>query len=125
MFATTIFLNSTHECFGDRYVFQCTVTGPGILLWVIESINTFDTNDIVFDVANKPGVVTDNYPEVFNVTLISAVRSPDHPLLGNLTSEITVLVTSNTLGKRVYCSDGRHREEGSPSITIFGCKLIL
>ena len=71
---------------------------------------------------DSPGIRSDPYSEVFNVTLISAVQSPDHPLLGNLTSEITVLVTSNTLGKRVYCSDGRHREEGSSSITIFGCK---
>ena len=103
-------------------MFRCTVTGPGVLLWVVESINTFDTNNILFLVADEPGVVSDPYPEVVNVTLISVVQSPDHPLLGDLTSEITVLITSNTLGKRVYCSDGQHREEGSSSIAIFGCK---
>ena len=100
-------------------MFRCTVIGPGVLLWVVESINTFD---ILFLVADKPGVEPDPYAEVVNVTLISVVQSPDHPLLGDLTSEITVIVTSNTLGKQVYCSDGQHREEGSPSITIFGCK---
>ena len=74
-------------------MFRCTVTGPEVLLWVV------DTNDILFLVADEPGVVPDNYSEVFNVTLISVVQSPDHPLLGDLKSEITVLVTSNTLGK--------------------------
>ena len=103
-------------------MFRCTVTGPGVLLWVVESINTFDMSGIIFSVADRPGVVPDPYPEVINVTLISTVQSPDHALLGDLTSEITVLVTSNTLGKRVYCSDGQHREEGSPFIAIFGCK---
>ena len=82
----------------------------------------FKTNDILFNVAGEPGGVPDNYPEVFNVTLISVARISDQELLGNLTSEITVLVTSNTLGKRVYCSDGQTREEELPSIIIFGCK---
>ena len=72
-FATTIFLKSTHEgnplCFGDREVFQCTVTGPGVLLWVIESLKTFATDGIIFSVADEPGVVPDNYPEVFRSLL--------------------------------------------------------
>ena len=72
--------------------------------------------------ADEPGVVPDNYPEVFNVTLISVARISDQELLGNLTSEITIPVTSNTLGKQVYCSDGQHRKEELPSIAIFGCK---
>ena len=119
-------MKSTHEgnplCFGDREVFQCTVTGPGVLLWVIESLKTFAADGIIFNVADEPGVVPDNYPEVFKATLISVARISNNQLLGNLTSQIIVLVTPNTLGKRVYCSDGQHKEEESPSIAICRCK---
>ena len=64
------------------------------------------------------------YPEVFNVTLVSAAQDPDYSFLGNLTSEITILVTTNTLEKQVYCGDERYNEEESPSIGIFGCKKL-
>ena len=110
-------------CFGDRVVFRCTVTGPGVLKWAIESINTLATTPIKMNVAlNGTDVQPSPYPEVSNVTLVTAVQDPDYPFLGNLTSEITILVTTNTLGKQVYCGDGRQSEEGSPSVTIFGCK---
>ena len=42
--------------------------------------------------------------------------------LGNLTSEMTVAVTSNTLGKRVFCGDGTFNERLSIVIEE-KCKL--
>ena len=104
-------------------MFRCAVTGSGVLTWAVESINTLTTNPIILNVAfNEADIQPDPYPEVSNVTLVSAAQDPDYPFLGNLTSEITILVTTNTLGKQVYCGDGRQGEEGSPSIAIFGCK---
>ena len=69
---------------------------------------------------DEPGsvLVADTYPEAINVTLVSAVQNPVHSILGNLTSEMTVTVTNNTLGKRVYCSDGRLTLTESPYIVI-------
>ena len=127
MFATTIQLNSSREgsavYLGDTVVFTCTVTGPGILQWAVQSINRLGDNSITFSVIDTPGVVRpDPYPEVLNVTLVSASQSTDHPLLGNLTSQITVPVTPNTVGKLVYCSDGRHSEDEAESIAIMACK---
>ena len=57
----------------------------------------------------------DPFPEVFNVTLVNSVQNSTHPGRGNLTSEITILVTSTTPGKHVYCSDGNTL---APSIEI-------
>ena len=64
---------------------------------------------------HEPGTVPDPFPEVFNVTLVNSVQNSTHPGRGNLTSEITILVTSTTLGKHVYCSDGNTL---APSIEI-------
>ena len=119
----TIHLNSSHEgtgvCIGDRVVFRCTVIGPPLLQWVVESINTFNTKPIQFNVVtDMPGTIPDPFPEVTNVTLISVVQDTENPFQGALISEITVLVTSNTLGKHVYCSDGQLGEQETPSILI-------
>ena len=39
-------------------------------------------------------LVPDPFPELVNVTLISADQSPLYPELGNVSSQITVLVTA-------------------------------
>ena len=68
-------------------------------------------------------LVPDPFPEVVNV---SADQSPLHPELGNVSSQITVLVTSNTLDKHVYCGNGRLREDEAPSIVIMRrCKTFI
>ena len=120
--SATIHLNSSHEgtgvCIGDRVVFRCTVIGPPLLQWAVESINTFNTKPIQFNVVtDMPGTIPDPFPEVTNVTLISVVRS-ENSSQSCLISEITVLVTSNTLGKHVYCSHGQLGEQETPSILI-------
>ena len=105
-------------CIGDRVVFRCTVIGPPLLQWVIESINT---KPIQFNVVtDMPGTIPDPFPEVTNVTLISVVQDTENSFRGALISEITVLVTSTTvtLGKHVYCSHGQLGEQEPPSILI-------
>ena len=119
--ASTVSLTSNQAesgvCIEDRVVFTCAVTGPGKLEWGVESLFSLGTLDFnVFQ--DSPGIVPDPFPEVVNVTLVSTVQDSIHPVLGNLTSEITVLVTNTTLEKRVYCSDGILVEDESPSIVI-------
>ena len=118
-----IHLKSSHEgtgvCIGNEVVFRCTVIGPALLQWVVESINTLFTNPIEFNVVTDvPGTIPDPFPEVTNVTLISVVQDTENPFQGALISEITVLVTSNTFGKHVYCSHGQLGEQESLSILI-------
>ena len=94
----------------------------------MQSLNTLNSTTIVFRIhEDEPGsvLVPDPFPEVVNVTLISADQSPLHPDLGNVSSQITVLVTNNTLDKHVYCGNGRLREDEAPSIVIMRrCKTL-
>ena len=109
------------SCIGDRIVFTCIVTGSGTLLWAVESLFSLtDQSRISFDVSNDESgaLVSCPFPDICNATLESAVQDPIHPLLGNLTSEITILVTTLTLGKYVYCSNGSTFESNSPSLII-------
>ena len=72
-------------CLGDIIVFTCTVTGAGILEWTLDStsvafISTQGLNHLEY----LPDVV---------VSLINVERDTMNPLLGNLTSELTVVVS--------------------------------
>ena len=120
--------DDTGVCIGERVIFTCTVTGIGIVEWAVESLNTFREDIIIFRIhEDEPGsvLVPDPFPEVVNVTLISADQSPLHPDLGNVSSQITVLVTNNTLDKHVYCGNGRFREDEAPSIVIMRRRKTL
>ena len=97
------------------------VTGAGTLLWAVESL--FSLGDIDLNVVDHtPGniVVPNQLSELINVTLISVEQNSEHLNLGNLSSELTILVTYTTIGKHVYCSDTSHRLNESPSIIIKG-----
>ncbi|CAI8043552.1 hypothetical protein GBAR_LOCUS24156 [Geodia barretti] len=45
-------------------------------------------------------------PGVANITLVNVDKDPTHPLLGNLTSDLTVVVSNNTIEKYVNCNNG-------------------
>ena len=123
--------SSQHDnggCIGERVIFTCSVTGIGRVEWAVESLNTLSENIIVFRIyEDEPGSVLDPdpFPEVVNVTLISADQDPEHNDLGNVSSQITVIVTSNTLGKHVYCGNGRFGEDEAPAIVIMRRRKTL
>ena len=95
------------------------MTGPGTLLWAMESL--FSLSDkIGFTVFDEPGTVLalDQFPQVVNVTLVSKSQNSEHISLGNLTSTTTVTVSTETIRKRVFCSDGLTPQEESPYTVI-------
>ena len=124
----TINLYSTPEpatgvCIGDKIVFTCKVLRTGILQWAVDSINTNPYDPIQFHVAQDAlGIKDEPFPDIFNATLLRAEQNSTYDVLGNLTSEITVIVTSTLLGKHVYCSNGSH-SEGASIIIEEKCKL--
>ena len=104
------------------------MTGFGIVQWAVESLNILSENNIIFRIhEDEPGsvLVPDPFPEVVNVTLISADQSPLHSELGNVSSQITVLVTNSTLDKHVYCGNLRLNEDEAPSIVIMRRRKTL
>ena len=118
-------MSSSHEgraaCIGDRVRYTCTVTRSGVLQWAMESINVISTNPIQFNVFDDmPGVRQSPYTDVVNITLVSTEQNPQYPILGNLTSEITIVFTITTAGKKVYCSNGQRTEDESPFVVISG-----
>ena len=89
----------------------------------MDSINTNPYDPIQFHVAQDTlGIKDEPFPDIFNATLLRAEQNSMYPALGNLTSEITVIVTSTLLGKRVYCNNGI-LSEGISSIIEEKCKL--
>ena len=82
------------------------MTGSGVLEWKLDTLTVRD-----FTILDEPGSEPGALPDVANVTLINVERDPANTLIGNLTSELTVVVSSNTIEKYVTCSNGRSREE--------------
>ena len=93
------------------------MTGPGTLLWAVESLFSLSDN-IGFTVFDEPGtvLVVDQFPQVVNVTLVSKSQNSERMSLGNLTSTLTVTVSIETI--RVFCSDGMTPQEESPYTVI-------
>ena len=93
--------------------------GPGALLWAVDSLFSL-SDDIGFTVVDEPGtvLVLDQFPQVVNVTLVSKSQNSERMSLGNLTSTLTVTVSTETIRKRVFCSDGMIPQEESPYTVI-------
>ena len=87
----------------------------------MESINDITADPIQFFVDDPLGVRNVLFQDIHNVTLVSTVQDPTRMQLGNLTSEMTVAVTSNTLGKHVFCSNGT--DEGLSIVIKEKCKF--
>ena len=97
-------------CIGDSIQFTCTVLSSGALQWAVESINNITVDPIRLFIDDPLGVKNVSFLDIHNVTLVSAVQDSTQMQLGNLTSEMTVAVTSNTLEKHVFCGDGTPNE---------------
>ena len=100
--------NGEGTCLGDVLVFRCTVTGFGILEWYLGTVSVrfFTALD---EPESEPG--PGSLPDVANITLVNVDKDPINPVLGNLTSDLAVVVSNNTIEKYVSCSNGRESQE--------------
>ena len=111
-FTVSINLSSTQNgegaCFGDVLIFRCTLTGSGTLVWYLGTVRVrlFTALD---EPGSEPGLGL--LPDVANVTLVNVDKDPINPVLGNLTSDLTVVVSNNTIEKYVNCSNGRKNQQ--------------
>ena len=118
----TVNLNSLQNegpfCPGDEVSFICHVDSGSVLQWAVEGVNSLEKDPLRFSVADPNPVVIENpYPSILNATLTATIIS-FNPFLLRLTSTLTVLVTTTSAGKRVYCSDEDLTTQTAPSITI-------
>ena len=106
-FTVSINLSSTQNgegaCLGDVLIFRCSVTRFGLLEWYLDTVRVRR-----FTVLDEPGSEPGpgSLPDVANITLVNVDKDPTHPLLGNLTSDLAVVVSNNTIGKYVNCNNG-------------------
>ena len=104
--ANGIELNSSRSkeaCYGDSITFICSVERDRLLLWAVESVNSFFEEPIKINASAEDGhvLVPDPFPGIIvNVTLLSGRNTGE-----SISSEITVIVNARTLGKSVNCSD--------------------
>ena len=76
-------------------------------MWYLDTVRV--KRSIVQDEpGSEPG--PGSLPDVANFTLVNVDIDPINPLLGNLTSDLTVVVSNNTIEKYVNCSNGRKSE---------------
>ena len=78
------------------------------------------SDNIGFTVFDEPGtvLVPDQFPQVVNVTLVSKSQNSERMSLGNITSTILLIINQDTIGEKVFCSDGITPQEESPFIII-------
>ena len=111
-FTVSINLSSTQNgegaCFGDVLIFRCTVTRFGKLVWYLGTVRV-KRFTVLDDPGSEPG--PGSLPDVVNITLVDVDKDPTHPLLGNLTSDLAVVVSNNTIEKYVSCSNGVTSQE--------------
>ena len=111
-FTVSINLSSTQNgegaCLGDVLIFRCSVTGFGLLEWYLDNVRVRR-----FTVLDEPGSEPGpgSLPDVANITLVNVDKDPTHPLLGNLTSDLAVVVSNNTIEKYVNCSNAQKNQE--------------
>ncbi|CAI8023423.1 hypothetical protein GBAR_LOCUS13694 [Geodia barretti] len=100
--------NGEGTCLGDVLVFRCTVTRHGLLEWYLGTVRVR-----LFTVQDEPGSEPGpgSLPDVANITLVNVDKDPTHPLLGNLTSDLAVVVSNDNIGKYVNCSNGLNNEQ--------------
>ena len=108
-------------CLGDVVVFTCTVTESPVLQWAVESL--FEFGFILFSLSDVPGSkIQSPACDVCNITLLSVELSGTHR--ANLTSELAVIVTVDTIEKHIYCGNQQVSQENAPSIEIMKrCKF--
>lgn len=93
-------------CVGETVVFTCSVTGPGILTWGIDLYVNIQ-NPIRFRLRDgnvKVGHTFYGSGGLYNATVTSVSPDPVNNLLGNLSSELHIVVEP---GRRieVQCGD--------------------
>ena len=83
------------------------MTRFGLLEWYLGTVRVrlFTALD---EPGSEPGLGL--LPDVANVTLVNVDKDPTNQLLGNLTSDLTVVVSNNTIEKHVNCSNGPNSE---------------
>ena len=110
-------------CSGENITFACDVIGNGILIWAINDADTF-----AFSLANDPEIDIEMHSEYFQAKLTNLTRDMNHFILGNLSSELLVIASSNWIANMttIRCDDGIAMKQEQPSFDlVLAGKIIV
>ena len=122
---TTLFLvlSSTlggrRACIGEEVTLTCEVTGTGRLTWVIDT----DSNKIVFSLeANSSSLSGSRHDSTgqFTASLTNFSRNDVYYFLGNLTSKLSVEISSAHVHFTIGCRDGIVTDTPHLNLSIAG-----
>ena len=103
-------------CSGENITFICDVTtGSGILAWAINDAETFR-----FFLTIDTEIDTEMDTEYFQATLTDLTRNVNYSFLGNLSSKLLVIASSNWIVNKttIRCHDGLIQQEEQPSFEL-------
>ena len=107
-------------CPGEEVIFTCDVIGSGRLTW------TINYTKVIFSVRNSTNET--EMTEYFQATLTNTTQDMNYSFLGNLSSELLVIASSNWIVNKIViqCNDGI-TEQKPPSfeLTLAGETIIL
>ena len=104
-------------CVGETVVFTCSVTAAGILTWGIDPYVNINQNPIRFRLRDsnvKVGYTIHGRDGLYNATVTSVSPDPVNGLLGNLSSELHIVVEPGQTIE-VQCGDDT---TGSQTVTM-------
>ena len=105
-----------NACPNEVVVLVCHVSQTGLLQWGVESFVTIGSNHISCSDSHSPGdSCTEMEFQYFNATLVSFQPNPNTPTRGDVTSNLAIILNSNTTGKHIYCSNGFVSQDEAPN----------
>ena len=109
-------------CSGENITLTCDVIiGSGILAWVINDIE-------IFEFSLPIEIDTVMHTEYFQATLTNLTQDKNNFILGNLSSELLVIASSNWIVNMttIHCDDGLTVKEEQPSLhLVLAGKIML
>ena len=110
-------------CPGEEVKITCVVVGAGELIWRIEPPEdsiSFSLNELHLSGQDSIGF--------FSAVVTNYSRDPDISFLGNLTSELVVVASSQSVGREgkvIMCDDGLSSELPTIRLTLAGRVLMI
>ena len=103
-------------CSGENITFICDVIISGILAWAINDTEIFEFSLEI----NDTEINTEMHTKYFQATLTNSTRDKNHFFLGNLSSELLVIASSNWIVNTttIRCDDGLTMKEEQPSFHL-------
>ena len=116
-------LGGRRACIGEEVILTCEVIGTGRLTWVIDT----DSNKIVFSLEEDSSSLSSSRHDStgrFTASLTNFSRNDAYYFLGNLTSKLSVEMSSADDHFTIGCQDGIATDTPHLNLSIAGLYFV-